>query len=179
MPRSLDRTQHLPVIAPGDLAVDRAILQGVAAFADRLATRGVHEALAFLNARTRFRFTGVYRVEGEQLCNLGLFDRENPTLNLAGNRCRLDDTYCSIVCATDRPFRSADAGHDRRLLRHPARASVISYFGVPVRGSGGELLGTLCHYDVRPRITPAAEVPLLERVAPLLASLVAGAPPAS
>lgn len=181
MPHPIDRTPREELVAPAAITpgAESAIAAAVAAFAERLATRGVCAALEYLNARTRFRFTGLYRAEPPVLRNIELFDRENPLLNVGGNVCALDDTYCSIVCITDRPFRAADAGHDRRLVRHPARASIISYFGVPVRGSGGQVLGTLCHFDVRPRITPAGETPLLERVAPLLAPLLALAGPAS
>lgn len=44
---------------------------------------GVREALGSLNARTRFRFTGIRRA-GERASVVALFDRENPTVALHG-----------------------------------------------------------------------------------------------
>jgi GAF domain-containing protein len=137
-----------------------------------LKTSEVVRALAYLNARTRFRFTGIYRVEPPMLRNVHLFDRENPTLNVSGNTSRLDDTYCSITSRTPRGFTTPDAGSDRRLEGHAARDSVISYCGVPIRMEDGRVWGTLCHFDVRPRLIPVAEVPVLESVVTLFAEWI-------
>ena len=139
------------------------------AFAHLLAGAGIHEALASLNARQRFRFTGVYRPEPPMLRNLHLFDRENPTLNVSGGVRRFDETYCSIACLEDRAFGTGDARRDAGLSTHAARASVISYLGVPIRDDAGQVIGTLCHYDVRPRLLPEGEATVLEQVAPVLA----------
>jgi GAF domain-containing protein len=140
------------------------------AFEARLHGEGLAAALAMLNQRTRFRFTGLYRVEPPALRNVGLYDRENPTLSISGAVCALTDTYCSIVRERGRPFRVSDAPAEARLRAHPARESVQSYAGVPVRLPGGHLLGTLCHFDGRPRIIAASEMSLLQELAPLLAT---------
>lgn len=137
-----------------------------------LRTSEVHTALAYLNARTRFRFTGIYRVDPPMLRNVHLFDRENPALNISGKACPLDDTYCSITAGTDSPFATSEAGVDPRLVLHAARDSVISYAGVPIRMTDGRVWGTLCHFDVRPRLIPAAEVPVLESVVAVFAAWI-------
>lgn len=129
-------------------------------------------ALAYLNARTRFRFTGIYRVEPPFLRNLHLFDRENPTLNVSGNVCPLKDTYCSIAARSDRGFATPDSRADRRLEAHGARDSVISYCGIPIPMEDGRVWGTLCHFDVRPRLIPPAELPVLESVVTLFAEWI-------
>lgn len=129
-------------------------------------------ALAYLNARTRFRFTGIYRVEPPFLRNLHLFDRENPALNVSGNVGPLEDTYCSITARSERGFATPDALADRRLEAHAARDSVISYCGIPIRMEDGRVWGTLCHFDVRPRLIPPAEVPVLESVVTLFAKWI-------
>lgn len=129
--------------------------------------------LGALNARTRFRFSGLYRVEPPLLRNVALFDRENPLLRAGGGCSALDDTYCSVVAADGVPFRTADARADPRLVAHSARSSVLSYVGVPVRGRDGRIAGTLCHFDSRPRLAPAGEIAVLEAVAPLLADALA------
>lgn len=134
-----------------------------------LRTSEIHTALAYLNARTRFRFTGIYRVDPPMLRNVHLFDRENPALNVSGKACPLEDTYCSITARTDTPFTTSEAGVDPRLVLHAARDSVISYAGVPIRMADGRVWGTLCHFDVRPRLIPPAEVPVLESVVSLFA----------
>ena len=126
---------------------------------------GMRGALALLNARTRFRFTGVYRLEPPMLRNVHLYDRENPSLNVSGDINTLRETYCSIVAASSAPFDTADATVDSRLADHPARATVVSYLGVPIRSAEGRVWGTLCHFDARRRLIPLEEVPVLEWVA--------------
>lgn len=138
----------------------------------RLGKNGVLAALVWLNARTRFRFTGLYRAEPPMLRNLYLVDRENPALNLSGRVAPLDETFCSIVCARDADFMTRDARRDARLIEHPARHAVISYAGVPVR-LAGDVQGTLCHYDLRPRLLPPTELGLLDAVAPVFADWLA------
>ena len=44
-----------------------------------------------------------------------------------------------------------ELGADARLADHPARDTVRAYCGVPIMTSEGEVLGTLCHYDLVPR----------------------------
>lgn len=156
------------------VAPDALIARAVAGARSAL-WRGSHAVLATLNARTRFRFTGLYRVEGAVLRNIALFDRENPMLRAAGQCSALRDTYCNIVAANALGLAVADAPNDARLIGHPARDSVLSYVGVPVRDRAGRVAGTLCHWDSRPRLAPAGELLVLERVAELLAPVVGAA----
>jgi hypothetical protein len=143
------------------------------AFEACLRNDGLAAGLAVLNRRTRFRFPGLYRVLPTELHNVVLFDRENPTIGISGAVCALTDSYCSIVHGRGRPFRVSDARAEARLRTHPARESVQSYAGVPVRLPGGVVLGTLCHFDGRPRLLPASELAVLQEVAPLLVAWVA------
>lgn len=144
-----------------------------ARFASLLAAGNVRAVLARLNARTRYRFTGLYRVEPPLLRSVELFDRENPSLRLAGDINTLEDTCCAIVAHSEEPFATADARADRRVTGPAARSAVISYVGVPVHTPDGDLWGTLCHFDVRPRLIPRRELPVLAWVArELLPSLV-------
>lgn len=131
-----------------------------------MSTRGMAGAVAWLNARTRFRFTGVYQVDPPHLRNVVLFDRENPGVNVSGEVTRLDDSYCAMVYASG-SFATPDSQQDVRLANHAARNSVISYAGVPLRLPSGHVWGTLCHYDVRPRLLSQGERTLLESVAPV------------
>ena len=134
-----------------------------------LRNSGIHAALAYLNGRTRYRFSGVYRVDPPMLRNVHLYDRENPRLNVSGDINTLRDTYCGIVGATRSCFETADASVDPRLTEHCWRETILSYIGVPILLPSGSVYATLCHYDVRPRLPPTGERELLERIAPLIA----------
>ena len=134
-----------------------------------LSTAGPHAVLAYLNSRTRFRFSAIYRADPPLLHNVYLFDRENPGLNLGGDVARIDDTYCSFVCADGRPFDTPNAPKDVRLVAHVSRDRVLSYCGAAIRRESGVIWGTLCHYDVRPRVMHASESEVLEVVASVLA----------
>ena len=134
-----------------------------------LSAGGILAALKYLNSRTRFRYTGIYHAEPPMLRNVDLFDRENPRVNVSGDVKRLDDTYCGIICETNAGFSTADALVDTRLSGHAARESVLSYSGAPIRLASGEVCGSLCHFDTRPRLLSTQEMRVLEQIAPLFA----------
>lgn len=140
-----------------------------ARFAELLRERGLHPALGYLNARTRYRFTGLYHADPPLLHNIGLFDRENPDIDPSGAVTQLDETYCDITCATAKPFVTADALNDTRLETHAARDSILSYAGVPIRLGSGRTWGSLCHFDLRPRLLSTEELAALGTVAPVVA----------
>jgi GAF domain-containing protein len=137
-----------------------------------LADSGLHAALRFLNARTRHRFTGVYRFEAPTLRSVCLYDRENPTIKVGSDNPMLE-TYCSILDEIRAPFALENSATDPRVATHLARDRVISYCGVALLASDGSPRGSICHFDLRPRIVPAAEIPLMERIAPLLLDAIA------
>lgn len=133
-----------------------------------LRDQGLHATLGYLNARTRHRYTGVYLLDPPLLRSLCLFDRENPSV-LQGADTPMEETYCSLVVAGAAPYATADAEHEPRLAAHPARSSVLAYCGVPLSTEGSGCFGTLCHFDLRPRLVPVEELSLLQRLAPLIA----------
>ena len=147
-----------------------ALIQAVAAALMREA--GVRRVLQHLNSRTRYRFTGIYHVEPPLLRNVCLFDRENPALDCSGAVTRLDETNCSITSRTSAPFATANAQRDPRLRQHPARDTVLCYSGVPIRLASGEAWGTLCHFDLRPRLMARSEIAVLEAVMPVIAQWI-------
>jgi len=114
----------------------------------------LHGVLVRLNARTAFRFTGVYRFDGAVLRNVALFDRLHPEA-ARGADAPLGETYCAI---TGRMNDALLVSNGPRDLRHPwMRANaVISYCGVPIRSEAGQPLGTLCHFDLAP-LPPQAD----------------------
>ena len=139
-----------------------------------LGSEGVHAALQLLNTRTRFRYTGLYHVDPPLLRNIHLFDRENPGLNVSGTVSPLTIGYCGIACSTGAPFVTSDSRKDPRLESHPARESMISYCGVPIRSRGGIPWGTLCHFDFRRRLASPDEAALLETLVPVFAGWLIG-----
>ena len=153
-----------------DTAIDSEAIEAITIGCERsLRGSGIMGALRFLNERTRYRYTGLYHVEPPMLRNVQLFDRENPLLNVSGEVTPLSETYCGIVWKTNTMVRVADALEDAHLADHPARESVLSYCGVPVRTASGLPWGSLCHFDVRPRLLSAQESRILEVAAPLFA----------
>lgn len=132
-----------------------------------LETRGLHEALRFLNSRTPHRFTAMYRFDSPTLQNLALVDSHAPDVR-KGDDTAMDESYCSIVGATGRTFTTEDTRVDDRLREHPARDTVVSYAGVLLRDEDGQPFGTLCHFDLVPCEVPVQEIPLLEAACPVL-----------
>jgi GAF domain-containing protein len=143
-------------------------------FAAILERDGLVAALGFLNARTRYRFTGVYRFDAPILRNVALFDRENPHLRLGGDLPMLGSP-CSLVEAATAPFVSPDTRHDPRFGDHRPPALVVAYCGVPLFSESRTCFGSLCHYDPRPRVVPMSEIPLLEQAAVFVMRAVAQA----
>ncbi|MEP6991962.1 MAG: hypothetical protein ABJA80_13605 [bacterium] len=127
---------------------------------------GVVAVLRCLNARTRFRYTAVYRADPPMLRTIEIFDRENPTLSLSSEVTPLRETYCGLTRDTNASFQTEDAMSDIRLANHPARESVLSYCGTPIRLASGRVWGSVCHFDVRPRLISAGGLAFLESVAP-------------
>ena len=173
-PLDVSRTPRLAAGAKRqDRSSDAADRLGAAPVASHfgalLRQEGPHAALGYLNARTRFRFTGMYHTDGETLRNVEIFDRENPAVRCSGEIVPLRDTYCGIACRTVGPFVTRNAQRDHRLTTHAARNTVLSYCGVPIRLPSGAVWGTLCHVDQRPRLAPPDEPSMLEASARELA----------
>ena len=152
-----------------DSAARAPVAKVLAEFGSVLECSGLHKALGYLNARVRFRFTGVYRFEPTTLVNECLWDRENPSLDQCGTVLPLPDTYCVIARTLGKAFQTENAPEDPRLEGHSARHTVISYNGMPIRMLDGLIAGVLCHYDLRPRILPEDELQVLECAAARIA----------
>lgn len=75
----------------------------------------------------------------------------------------LDASFCKYVVATDAPLVVSDARIDPRTTGNPAIAEmgVVAWAGFPVRDPSGEVLGSFCVVDVRPREWSAAQIEAL------------------
>lgn len=135
-----------------------------------LSEQGTLGALRYLNSRTRHRYTGTYLFDPPLLRNHCLFDRENPDVS-AVDDLLLSDSYCGKVAEGD-PFTTEDSMMDQRLAGHPKRTLVVAYHGFALCDETGRCFGSLCHWDVRPRLIAAAELPVLHAAAPVVARQV-------
>lgn len=136
-------------------------------FQELLKTAGVHAALQFLNSTSQYRFTSVFRFEGELLRNLYLIDRENPRIERCPDSL-VSESYCVFVRKTAKPFLLNDSLQDDRVEGHPKQKAVQSYCGIPLLDENGKLFGTICHFDLKPISFTQAEVCLIDEIAPFL-----------
>ena len=137
-------------------------------FASRLSTAGIRDALAYLLGLSDYRFIGIFRFEAGMANAAVHVDRENFS-QLSAQEVPDTATYCCYVRDSGGAFATAHATLDPRLGEHPARDSVQAYCGVPIMTPEGEILGTLCHYDLVPRDPENLDLPLLLQVASTLA----------
>ncbi len=137
-------------------------------FAVKHRSEGLRPALAQLLKMTDYRFIGIWRFEDGKANAVVHYDRENPEVTTS-SEVPETATYCCYVRETGQPFKTPNALVDERLAEHPAREAVATYCGVPVMDSFGNILGTLCHYDVVPRDPEQISIPLMLNVASYLA----------
>ena len=148
-------------------------------FASLLASDGIRTALYSVLRRSNYRFVSIFRFKDGKATSSVHVDRENLGDTQAGE---VDDTatYCSYVRNEGRPFVTSDASTDERTVGHVARDAVRSYCGIPIFQPDGELLGTLCHYDLVPRDPEHLDLELLIQVSSALeqSGLIPGYPDA-
>lgn len=132
----------------------------------RLQEAGLHGALAFLNARTPHRFTGVYRYDGEILRNEALYDRSSPE-QLRGDDVPMPLAYCALVGERGDGLMFADAREDPRIAWKPG-SPVVSYCGAVLRDESGRPYGTVCHFDLHRCEPNVSELEQLDEVTPLI-----------
>lgn len=132
----------------------------------------VGDALAFLNSLTPYRFTAVYRIDGMSISNVHLFDRATGQ-GSDGSVSPVSQTYCLWIQETLSVVQMRDSLVDPRAVGHPKQLVIRSYCGGPIRNDGGELVGTICHFDYESRDNAPGVLEDLETVGPLLAGVVA------
>ena len=138
-----------------------------ARFAATLEAAGLRAALAYLLGLTDYRFIAIFCFDGDKANAAVYVDRDNPDV-LGVDEAPASATYCCYVRDSRGVFSTANAMSDPRLIDHAEREVVMSYCGVPVMTPEGEILGTLCHYDVVPRDPDQVDLMLILQVASLL-----------
>ena len=136
-------------------------------FAATLEASGLRAALTYLLGLTDYRFIAIFRFDGDKANAAVYVDCDNPDV-LGVDEAPASATYCCYVRDSRGVFSTANAMSDPRLIDHAEREVVMSYCGVPVMTPEGEILGTLCHYDVVPRDPNQVDLMLVLQVASLL-----------
>jgi GAF domain-containing protein len=136
-------------------------------FNETVAQRGIRAGLAYLLSLTDFRFIAIFRRNGDKATAAVFYDRENPDV-LHVDEVPASATYCDIAVKTKSVFATGNSEQDPRLTSHAARERVQAYWGLPVMTPEGELVGTLCHYDVVPRDPSQIDLELMVEVASTL-----------
>jgi GAF domain-containing protein len=139
-----------------------------AQFLHTLETSGVRDALAGLLKHTDYRYIGIFRFHNGMATAAVHFDREDPEALRIGEVPQ-NNTYCYFIKESRGVFTTPNSLQDSRLATHPACEAVQSYCGVPILDAAGDLLGSLCYYDVVPRAAEQVDMGLLMRVANTLA----------
>lgn len=131
----------------------------------RLAGRGVPAALALLNDRTDYRYTGIYKYDGDVMRAVHVFDRhaEHRTWLRA---IPLGRSFCRYVLRQGE-FLTTRASEDPRLDGHPYDGLVESYYGRLLTRPDGTPYGTFIHFDVEPRAIDRQELAFLQEAVPL------------
>ncbi len=116
--------------------------------------------MADLLLPTEYRFIAIFRFNGDRANAAVFYDRENPDV-LNVEEVPASATYCTFARAERAAFFTEDAMDDIRLKSHVAREHVRAYCGAPIITPEGEILGTLCHYDLVPRDPSQVDLALM------------------
>jgi hypothetical protein len=149
-----------PVVAKATLSEGRGPLLA------EIERGGLDAGLKFLNARTDYRYTAIYRFEGGMMRNIYLYDRLGETVSKFA-KVPLGDSFCQFVMA-EGGFYTSDSGQDERLQGHTYRGVLNAYFGLPLSRKPGTLYGTFCHFDFKPIVIEDIEIEFLQSVTPWL-----------
>ncbi len=87
----------------------------------------------------------------------------------------VEESFCQYVVGSGAECIIGDARDDPLTKRNPAieKLGVVAWAGFPVRAPGGEVLGTLCVVDTKPRSWTDRDVQVLETLAAAASAEVA------
>ena len=136
-----------------------------AAVRSLLASRGIVPALALLNDRTPYRFTAIYKLNGDVMHVAHAFDRDSEYRTWL-KVVPLSKSFCQHALEHGE-FVTSHASKDQRLTNRPYAGMVESYYGRLLTRAGGTPYGTFIHFDLEPRTIDVAEMAFLREVTPL------------
>jgi hypothetical protein len=138
-------------------------------FRATLKSDGLRAAIRWLNEGVPYRFTAIFAFDGDMLRNLCLVDKEDSLVTTCADL-PITESYCVYVRQSMRPFGVEEARKDKRAEGHPKRSSFQCYYGIPLFGREGALVGTVCHFDIEPIRVTDDIAGVLDDVGPLIAS---------
>ena len=143
-------------------------------FRATIAADGLWVAIRSLNAASPYRFTAIFGFDGDLLRNVCLVDKEDSTVKNCADQ-PITESYCIFIHRAAEPFSVEYALQDKRVDGHPKQRSYQCYYGIPLVGRNGKLLGTVCHFDKE--AVPVSEdvVMTLDDLAPVIAEAAFGA----
>jgi hypothetical protein len=122
-------------------------------FKTTLKADGLEAAMRWLNDRVPYRYTAIFAFDGEMLRNICLIDKDNSKITNCSDQ-TITESYCMYIRRSRERFTVEHALLDKRVEEHPKRRSVQCYYRIPLFGTKGQMLGTVCHFDSMPvRVT--------------------------
>ena len=134
-----------------------ALDEQLAQFRSAFDSGGLYGALRYLNSRTSLplhRDLPARWPDDAQYLSVRPQGRKSDQLG----EVPLEDSFCQFVLK-DNGFNTANSAHDERLLDHPYRGIMNSYFGLPLSRKSGTIYGTFCHFDFEPMAIQDSEIP--------------------
>ncbi|MBT2303454.1 hypothetical protein J7E70_23680 [Variovorax paradoxus] len=137
-----------------------------AAVRSALAAHGIRHALAMLNDRTQYRYTAIYKLSGDSLKAVHVFDRASEYRTWL-KAVPLQKSFCQHAIEQGE-FATGHVSKDRSLVSYrPFVGLVESYYGRLLTRGSGVPYGTFIHFDLEPRVIDAEEVAFLQQVTPM------------
>src|ERR1700680_3834492 len=144
-------------------------MSGIAGeFKTVLKAHGLWAAMRWLNDRVPYRFTAIFAFDADMLRNICMVDKENEKITNCYDQ-PITESYCMYIYRSAQRFSVEEASRDMRVAAHPKRRNVQCYYGIPLFGSTGEMLGTVCHFDSMPVRVTEDVATVLDDLAPLIA----------
>lgn len=133
------------------------------AFSEVLLVGGLGAALDFLNTRTDYRFTFVYKSEPPFARRVLVHDRESLYIS-SRDPVPVTQTFFEFML-TEPAFATADGLLDERSRRHPARTHFRGFCGIQLRHADGRHYGWLAHASPGAVAVPEHETVFLQQIA--------------
>ena len=137
-------------------------------FEASLRADGLFAAMRWLNGRVPYRYSAVFRFDGDVLRNICLIDKENPNVFTCADQPITNSSVCTSAVQV-RVSALKKLLIDRRVEDHPKRRNVQCYYGIPLYRAKGQMLGTVCHFDNSPTRVTEEVASALDDLGPLIA----------
>lgn len=136
---------------------------------------GLGAALDFLNTRTGYRFTFIYKAEPGFARRVLVHDRESLYIS-SRDPVPVTQTFFEFML-TEPVFVTADGLLDERSCQHPARTHFRGFCGILLLHADRQHYGWLAHAHPGPAPVPAGALDFLQLVAPRLMQVLERAVP--